>query len=217
MWPVVVVQDEVGEEFGQFVIVVPRLGGKPLLEATHEAFGDAIGLWSMTCDQDMDELLRAHQFTEDVRLEMHASIGDQKEQLWRQQDTQGLGDHVSCHSRTGYEQWKSQALPSTVVSDDQNGNPGGHNGQGGETFAQVLPLFTPLGIFLRPLLLLLLTLKTQLLPVTILGLVLVALGDPVYVGLAAALDLLASSFVTQCTPSLIFLLASLANLPSLVT
>lgn len=77
-------------------------------------------------------------------------------------------------------------------------------------------MFTPLSIFLRPLLLLLLALKAQLLPVTVLGLELVALGGPVYVGLAAALSMLALSFLAQCTPSRIFLLAPLANLPPLV-
>ena len=103
-----------------------------------------------------------------------------------------------------------------VVSDDQNGDPSGRKGQGGKTLAQALPLFTALSIFLRPLLLLLLALETQLLPVTVLGLVLVTLGGPVFVGPAAALSLLASSFLTQCTPSRILLLASLANLPPLM-
>jgi hypothetical protein len=77
-------------------------------------------------------------------------------------------------------------------------------------------LSTPLSILLRPLLLLLLTLEAQLSPVMVLGLVLVTLGGPVYVGLAAALGLLAPSFLTHCTPSRIFLLAPLANLPPLM-
>ena len=66
MRTVVVVVEETSYEFSQFFISSPGLVSEPFLEGAHKTFGDAIGLWSMACDEDMNKLLREHQIDESL-------------------------------------------------------------------------------------------------------------------------------------------------------
>jgi hypothetical protein len=106
-------------------------------------------------------------------------------------------------------------LTGAIVGDDQNGDPSGHNGQIGEALAQTMPLLTPLGVLVFALSLLLLALLVQLLPLTVLRLVLVTVGGPFRFGLTASRALLDASLLAQGDPSRIFLLAPPPSLPAL--
>ena len=97
----------------------------------------------MAGNQDMDELFSAHQGLKSIGCEMDAPIANQKEQVRRQQDAQGLDDHLCGDTGAGDEEGQAQALAGAVVGDDQNGDPGGHNGQLGPALAKSQPFLLP--------------------------------------------------------------------------
>ena len=73
---------ELVQQGTEFLVILLGFVLEPLLERTDEAFGDPIGLGPMTSNQGMDELFRAQQGLESVRLEVGSPVTDEEEQVW---------------------------------------------------------------------------------------------------------------------------------------
>ena len=72
MRALIVLGYELLDQRGQFLIVGPGLVAQPLLQRAHKSLGNAIGLWSMARNADMDKCLTARQFLKDLGREVYA-------------------------------------------------------------------------------------------------------------------------------------------------
>jgi len=73
--------------------------------------------------------------------------------------------------RASYEKWQAQTLPSTVIGDHQNGDPGRDNWEQGDLFSQIYSVQSPLCVFLLAQYRLLTMLFSQAFPLLFLDLV----------------------------------------------
>ena len=101
----------------------------PLLERTDKALGNVVGLWSVTGNQNMNELLGADQRLKCRCPEMDSSVRDQKEQFRREQLFQRFNNSLRGHLRPSDEERQAQTLTGAVIGDDPDSDPDGDNRQ----------------------------------------------------------------------------------------
>jgi len=98
-------------------------------------------------NQDVDELLLLGKLGEHLGGNVGSPVGNQKLEVRRQQSPQGCDDHRSGHLGAGYKEWQFNALTTTVIGDDEDGNPGADWRTLRELFTQLLPCRPPSPIF----------------------------------------------------------------------
>jgi hypothetical protein len=101
-------------------------------------------------NQDVDELLLLGKLGEQLGGKVGATVGNQKLEVGRQQGSQSFDDHCRGHLGAGDKERQFNALATTVIGDDQDGNPGADGRTLRQVFTQPLPLRPPRPIFAPP-------------------------------------------------------------------
>ena len=94
MRAVIVLGQEKLEEGNQFLVILPGFVLEPLFESADKAPGNAIGLGSVTGDEDMNESCLAHEGAKGIGPKMDALVRNQKEQVRRKQEFEDLDNHI---------------------------------------------------------------------------------------------------------------------------
>ena len=104
----------------------------------------------MSRNPHVDERLLLGQLGEHLGGKVGAAVGNQKLKVGRQQGSQRFDDHGSGHLGACDKERQCNALATTVIGDDQDGNPGADGRTLRQVFTEPLPLRPPRPIFAPP-------------------------------------------------------------------
>ena len=98
MRAVVVLGQEKLKEGDEFLVILPGFVLQPLFESAHKTFGNTIRLGSVAGDENMNEFCLTHEGAKGIGAKMDAPVRNQKEQVRRKQEFEGLDNPLAANS-----------------------------------------------------------------------------------------------------------------------